>query len=107
MTRSNRYRAARTRRHAYRPRPDALEGRCLLSSFTVINGDDAGPGSLREVIALADANPGADTIDFQAGLGAITLTSGQLTLSGDVTIAGPAGGVTIGRSEAAGTPEFR
>jgi hypothetical protein len=49
--------------------------------------DDAGAGSLRQ--ALLDTPPGG-VVDFQPGLsGTITLTSGELTLDKDLTIAGP------------------
>jgi hypothetical protein len=57
------------------------------ATLTVTNLNDRGPGSLRQ--AIAAAAPG-DTITFQAGLsGTITLTSGQLTLAKDLTLAGP------------------
>ncbi|HEY9174097.1 MAG TPA: right-handed parallel beta-helix repeat-containing protein, partial [Verrucomicrobiae bacterium] len=52
---------------------------------TVTTLDDSGPGSLRQ--AIADAAPG-DTIDF-AVTGTITLTSGELAITNDLTIAGP------------------
>src|SRR5262249_35092514 len=56
----------------------------------------AGAGvSLREAIALANKNPGADTITF-AVAGTISLGGTQLpAISSDLTIAGPAGGLTI------------
>jgi hypothetical protein len=62
-----------------------------FTTFTVMNTADGGPGSLRQAILDANANPGADTIDFQAGLtGTITLTSGLLpTISEELTINGP------------------
>jgi hypothetical protein len=34
------------------------------ADFTVINTDDSGPGSLRQAIVDANANPGADRILF-------------------------------------------
>jgi len=36
----------------------------LLATFTVTNTGDGGPGSLRDAIEQANANPGADDIDF-------------------------------------------
>ncbi len=91
-----------------RPALEILEDRTVPTTFTVANGLDSGAGSLRAAIALADANPGADTINFAAGVNSVTLTSGELLLSTDVTIAGPASGtVTVARSAAVGTPQFR
>ena len=42
----------------------ALEGRRLLSTFTVTNTADSGAGSLRYEIGLANSPAGANTIDF-------------------------------------------
>jgi hypothetical protein len=68
----------------YRPRLDVLEARCLPSTVTTLN--DAGPGSLRDAIA---STPAGGTVDFQAGLtGTIVLTTGELALTKDLTIAG-------------------
>jgi hypothetical protein len=55
---------------------EALEDRCLLSNFTVINRNDDGVGSLRWAIETANAHPGADTITFNIpGDGTILLQS--------------------------------
>ncbi|HVQ38730.1 MAG TPA: hypothetical protein VMS31_14425 [Pyrinomonadaceae bacterium] len=43
------------------------------SVFTVTNTNDSGPGSLRQAIEDANANPGADTIRFSIGSGAKTI----------------------------------
>src|SRR5213596_3300241 len=81
--------------------------------ITVTNpGDDEGPltpfcssGTLR--CAVVKAVPG-DTINFAAGLGTVTLTSGELVIDKDLTISGPGSdNLTIQRSSAGGTPEFR
>jgi hypothetical protein len=64
---------------------EALEGRCLPS--TVTNLTDHDPGSLRNAIATT---PAGGTVDFQPGLsGTITLTTGELAISKNLTIAGP------------------
>jgi len=58
------------------------------ATFTVINTNDSGTGSLRQ--ALADSVDG-DTINFASTLNGqtITLTSGQLLVNKSVTINGP------------------
>lgn len=59
-------------------------------SFMVTNADDAGNGSLREAIAQANLNPGADDIVFDLATPAtITLSTGQLEIFDDLTITGP------------------
>jgi hypothetical protein len=69
---------------------EALEDRFVPSTFTVVNLADEGAGSLRDAVALADANPGPDLIDFAPGVqGTITLTSGELFITDDLTIDGP------------------
>jgi hypothetical protein len=58
---------------------------------TVTNLLDGGAGSLRQ--AILDT-PAGGTVDFQPGLsGTITLTTGQLLVNKDLTIAGPGAGV--------------
>jgi parallel beta-helix repeat protein len=63
------------------------------ATFTVTNLDDAGPGSLRQAVEDANAEPGPHLIVFDldpADLpGTITLTTGQLSLEQDVEIQGP------------------
>src|SRR4051812_6577269 len=86
-------------RQASRPRPprsryvrlrlEPLEDRTVLSTFTVLNLNDSGSGSLRQAVLDANANPGS-TIDFAPKLhGTITLTSGELSIASGVTIDGP------------------
>lgn len=57
-------RHAITRRRHRRICFEQLEHRLVLSTFSVINMNDAGPDSLRQAILDANANPGPDTIAF-------------------------------------------
>ncbi|MEH2244442.1 beta strand repeat-containing protein [Nostoc sp.] len=60
----------------------------------VTNTNDSGAGSLRQALLNANATAGADTITFAGGVftdatpDIINLTSGQLTISDDLTIVG-------------------
>ncbi|CAG0934821.1 putative outer membrane protein PmpB [Thermoflexales bacterium] len=57
------------------------------ATLTVTNTNDSGPGSLRQ--AVADAYSG-DTINFNLIYpAAITLTSGEILISRDITVVGP------------------
>jgi hypothetical protein len=95
MARSSRTPA---RRHGLNPRRqraagarlqvEALEDRSLPSTFSVVNLLDSGAGSLRAAVVAANANPGADAIDF-ATTGTIALTSGELDITDSLTINGP------------------
>lgn len=67
-----------------------LEGRLVPATFAVTNLSDSGTGSLRQAIQNANAMSGPDTITFFPNvLGTITLTSGELLISGAVSILGP------------------
>ncbi len=81
-------RQLRTRRRRRQPALEALEGRALLSTLTVLNNADSGSGSLRAEIA---ASRGGDTIVFSHKLDGqtITLTSGELIVNKDLNIDGP------------------
>jgi hypothetical protein len=70
---------------------ERLEDRTVLSTFTVHNLADSGLGSLRQAILDANSSPGADRIRFAPAArdGTITLTSGQLSITDDLTIDGP------------------
>jgi len=61
-----------------------------LATYTVTNTTDADPGSLRDAINQANANPGADDIEFDIGAGwqTISLNSALPTITGQVTIDG-------------------
>jgi hypothetical protein len=74
-----------------RPSLMMLEDRMLLSSLVVSNTNDSGSGSLRFEIGQAAAG---DTITFDpalfsGGARTVTLTSGVLNITKDVTIDGP------------------
>ncbi len=74
-------------RRRFAPDPVALEARALLSTLTVADDNDSGPGSLR--FELGAARPG-DTIRFApTAFGTITLTSGPLEVATRVDIHGP------------------
>jgi hypothetical protein len=50
---------------AYQPHLEVLEERRLLSTFTVTNTNDGGPGSLRQAILDVNQDPGPNTIVFK------------------------------------------
>jgi hypothetical protein len=70
---------------------ERLEDQTVPSTFTVRNLADSGPGSLRQAILDANANPGADVIRFAhaASAGTISLTGGELNITDNLTINGP------------------
>jgi len=62
----------------------------LAATFTVVNLADSGGGSLRQAVLDANASPGANTVTFADGLtGMIVLTSGEMSITNDLTITGP------------------
>jgi hypothetical protein len=56
------------------------------ATITVTNGNDSGPGSLRQ--AIIAASPG-DTINFAPRLTTVTLTGGGLVIDKNLIITGP------------------
>src|SRR6266446_9651259 len=64
------------------------------TTITVTNGNDSGPGSLRQ--ALADANDG-DTINFDASVGTVILTTAELAIDKSLTLSGAPQMVTVVR----------
>ena len=77
------------------------KGNRPATTITVTNGNDSGPGSLRQ--ALADANDG-DTINFDASVGTVTLTTAELAIDKSLTLSGAPQMVTVVRSS---QTEFR
>src|SRR5258708_3929170 len=58
-------------------------------SYKVINGNDSGPGSLRQAMLNANAHPGPDTITFAMGFNkTINLTQALPAIFEAVTIDG-------------------
>src|SRR6266852_4116490 len=93
-------RRARPAQRAFRPCIESLEDRWVPSTLTVRNNLDSGAGSLRAEIAVAHNN---DTIVFAPSLDGqtITLTSGELLIQHNLTIAGPgAGQLTVSGNHA-------
>lgn len=77
----------------FSPSVQGLEERALLSTFTVLNNNDSGAGSLRAEVALANASPGS-TVNFDSSVtGTISLTSGEISITAPMTINGPGAGV--------------
>jgi len=78
-----------------RLRVPALEDRSLPATFMVTDGGDAGPGTLRQAIADANASPGADVVQFDPVQFQpqfpvqINITGGHMTVSDPLTIIGP------------------
>jgi hypothetical protein len=74
-----------------------LASRAQAADFVVTNTANSGAGSLPQAISDANANAGADTISFQAGLsGTITLASTlDVTDSAELTIDGESANITI------------
>jgi Big-like domain-containing protein len=64
-----------------------------IGGLVVTNTNNSGTGSLRDIVAQANANPGPDIVNFQPGLtGTINLSS-PITFTQPVEIAGPGSGV--------------
>ena len=79
---------------------ELLEPRIAPATFTVINLNDAGPGSLRDALDKADMQAGADTIVFRlpappANSENMIELTGELVSKGNVTIKGPGAGRLI------------
>ena len=82
------------------PAAEVCEPRTLLTTFVVTDpGDvtDAGDGMLtyREALLAAEAEAGADVITFADGVEGVILEADLPELTGDLSVAGSAAGVTI------------
>jgi hypothetical protein len=66
---------------------ERLEERSMLATFTVLNLNDAGAGSLRQAISDANNTAGADTIEFDTA-GTISLASALPVIKDEVDIDG-------------------
>src|SRR6185436_6749230 len=86
--------------------PSRAQGGCTTDPV-VANNLDSGAGSLRQ--AIADACDGSTiTFNMATVTSPISLTSAQLLVNKNLTITGPgATTLTIQRSSAQGTPNFR
>lgn len=74
---------------------EMMEGRQMLSTFTVTSTADGGTGSLRAAITQSNQTPGANTIDFAVPgnyLHTISLQSALPTITNPVTIDGTSEG---------------
>jgi hypothetical protein len=79
-----------------------------VQSILVTNLNDNGAGSLRQAITDANANAGTDAINFQTGLtGSISLLTALPDLSTSAINGPGANTLTVQRSTAGGTPNFR
>ncbi len=76
--------------HASQDLFDTLEPRQLLSTFTVMNTNDAGAGSLRQAVIDANTVTGADIVEFDASLrgSTIALTTGSIQITDALTLRG-------------------
>jgi hypothetical protein len=95
------------RRSFFRPVVELLEDRVTPSTFLVVNTNDTGPGSFRQAIIDANANPGADSIQFNIpgfGVQTISPTSALPTLSDTVTVDGRSEGIFQGTPGYSGPP---
>jgi Bacterial Ig-like domain (group 3) len=84
-------RGPRARRKPCEVRFESLEGRLLLSTFTVLNADDSGTGSLRQAILDANGATGMNTIAFNipgTGVHTIAPLSALPTVTAPVIIDG-------------------
>ncbi|WP_257387311.1 choice-of-anchor Q domain-containing protein [Tahibacter caeni] len=75
----------------------------IAADLAVTTAADGGPGSLRQAVAAANANPGADTISI-GNVGPISLTAGTLLVTDDLTVRGTGGSQAVLSNAAAAQP---
>jgi hypothetical protein len=68
---------------------EILESRIAPATLTVMNLNDAGPGSLRAAIITANATTGDRIVFAPAAHGVLTLLTGQFDITSSMTIVGP------------------
>ncbi len=93
--RSRNRRSLKSRRAAHRPRRslrpmfEALEERLALATFSVVNINDSGAGSLRQALTDANNNAGPDLVDFAipgSGTRSIAVPTALPTISDPVIL---------------------
>ena len=83
----------------------ATGGSASAATLTVTSGADSGAGTLRDVVASASAG---DIIEFAPSVTTVELTTAQIEITQSISIVGPGADVlTVRRSSAGGTPDFR
>ncbi len=83
----------------------ATGGSASAATLTVTSGADSGAGSLRAVVASASAG---DIIEFAPSVTTVELTTAEIVITQSISIVGPGADVlTVRRSSAGGTPDFR
>ncbi len=76
----------------WRKTADAITAQTTPLTLTVTNTNDSGPGSLRDAVSQANANPGSTIrFDLPSYPAVITLTNGEIGLDSDMTIEAPGG----------------
>ncbi|MBN8738214.1 MAG: hypothetical protein J0H86_01805 [Xanthomonadaceae bacterium] len=76
-----------------------VAGPSMAATYSVTSAADNGPGTLRQAINTANANPGADVISID-NAAPIALTTGTLLVTDDLTVRSGAGGVPVVLSNA-------
>jgi hypothetical protein len=104
---NSRHAGIRVRPTGFRPVIELLEDRVALSTFLVSNTNDSSVGSLRQAILDANANAGADLIQFNipgSGVQTISPSSNFDLITDTVTIDGRSEGVFQGTPGYSGPP---